>query len=312
MDRMKPDDEPYISCYTSPSPNFDDKEIIHSNLDNSNIRKDVKKAPNEGFSLPLNGAFTEITGDNDSDNNNVIKVNKTNYKVDVEVNMSNDEEAFINGFNHLSNLMSNVSGANHLILEQIQKYILEKYPDMQNKLDLVKNKLQQLQEIIESKNPKISDNIGQSVNETPDSLTKPLVWDDLLEVATPFLDVAKNRSERRMAELDCDLINEELQSFDFTNSSITQQPVKKLIKVGPPNSWHYSTLNNYNNSDLPKSIIKTNIVRTMRDNEMRLRDPSGQYKNFGSWKERMRAWVEDKIIKEVSERNLPGKESWSN
>jgi hypothetical protein len=51
IDRRKPDDEPYISCYTSPSPNFDDKEIIYSNLDDSNIKKDVKKAPNEGFNL---------------------------------------------------------------------------------------------------------------------------------------------------------------------------------------------------------------------------------------------------------------------
>jgi hypothetical protein len=199
--------------------------------------------------------------------------------------MSNDKEAFINGFSHLANLMSNVPGANHLILEQIQKYILEKYPDMQNNLDLIKKKLQQLQEIIEGRNSEILDNISQRVNETPDSLTKPLVRDDLLEVTMP-LGVVKNRSERRMVELDGNLMDGELQSFDFTDLSITQQPVKKLIKVVPPNSWHYSTLNNYNNSNLPKQVIKENILRTMRDNKMRLRDTSGQYKNFGSWKEK--------------------------
>jgi hypothetical protein len=87
MDRLKPDDEPYISCYTYPSPNFDDKEMVYSNLDDSNIKKDVKKAPNEGFNLPLNRTFTEIAGDNDSDNDDVIEVNKINYGVDVEINV---------------------------------------------------------------------------------------------------------------------------------------------------------------------------------------------------------------------------------
>jgi hypothetical protein len=180
---------------------------------------------------------------------------------------------------------------------------------MQNNLDLVKRKLQQLQEIIEGRNSEISDNIGQSVNETPDSLTKPLVRDDLLEVTMP-LGVVKNRSERRMAELDGNLMDGELQSFVSTDSSITRQPIKELIKVVPPNSWHDPTLNNYNNSNLSEVVTKTNILRTIRDNEMRLRDPSGRYKNFGSWKERMPARVEDIIIKEVFKRNLSEKESW--
>jgi hypothetical protein len=74
--------------------------------------------------------------------------------------MSNDEEAFINGFSQLSKSMSNIPGANQLILEQIQKHILEKYPDMQDKLGLIKDKLQELQEKVLSRNSEISDNIG--------------------------------------------------------------------------------------------------------------------------------------------------------
>jgi ATP-dependent Zn protease len=43
---------------------------------------------------------------------------------------------------------------------------------------------------------------------------------------------------------------------------------------------------------------------------MQLRDPSGQYKNFNSWTEKVQARIEDKIIKEVYERNLSLGESW--
>jgi hypothetical protein len=99
--------------------------------------------------------------------------------------------------------------------------------------------------------------------------------------------MVKNWSERKMAELD-----------------------HGAIKVFPHNSWHYSKLNNYNNSNLPKPIIKRNITRIVRDNEMQLRDPTGQNRNFSSWKEKVQARVEDKIIKEVHERNLSLKESW--
>jgi hypothetical protein len=83
-----------------------------------------------------------------------------------------------------------------------------------------------------------------------------------------------------------------------------------VIKVVPHNSWHYSTLNNYNDSNLPEPIVKRNITRIVRDNEMQLRDPSGQYRNFSPWKEKVQARLEDKIIKEVYERNLSLEESW--
>jgi hypothetical protein len=179
--------------------------------------------------------------------------------------MSNDEEAFINGFNQLSKSMIDIPGANQLILEQIQKHILEKYPDMQDKLSLIKDKLQELQEKVLSRNSEISDNIGENSNELSNLITKSLVRDDPLEVTMPVMGVVKNRSERRVAELD-----------------------RGVIKVVPHNSWHYSTLNNYNDSNLPEPIVKKNITRIMRDNEMQLRDPSRQYRNFSRWKEKVK------------------------
>jgi hypothetical protein len=179
--------------------------------------------------------------------------------------------------------MSNVSGANQLILDQIQKYVLEKYPDMQNKLDSVKEILQVLQGKVLSKNSELSNNAN--TDSKSNSLAKSLVRDDLLEVTTP-IGVVKNRSERKVAELE-----------------------HTLVKVIPHNSWHYSSLNNFNNSKLPKSVIKSNITKLRRDNEMQLRDPSGQYRNFTSWNEKVSARIEDKLIKEVYERNLPFGES---
>jgi hypothetical protein len=216
----------------------------------------------------------------------------------------------MNGFNQLSKSMSNILGANQLILEQIQKYILEKYPSLQNKLGLIKDKLRELQERVLSRNSEKSDNIGGNSNEISSLLTKPLVRDDLLEVTMPGLGVAKNRSERKMAELNHDLRNEFHQPSEVTNTSKIQQPLENSIKVIPHNSWHYSTLNDCNNSNLPKPIIKRNIIRIVRDNEMKLRDPSGQHRNFSSWKEKVQARIEDKIINEIQERNLVLKESW--
>jgi hypothetical protein len=164
--------------------------------------------------------------------NNDSESRKDNVKIDDNNIMSNDEEAFINGFNQLSKSMSDIPGDNQLILEQVQKYILEKYPDMQDKLDSIKNKLQVLKEKVLSKNSEISGNVSEISNEIFSSLTKPLVWDDLLEVAMPVMGMAKNWSEWKVAELDWG-----------------------LIKVAPHKSWHYSSLNNYNNSDLPKPVI---------------------------------------------------------
>jgi hypothetical protein len=191
--------------------------------------------------------------------------------------------------------MSNIPGVNHLILEQIQKHILEKYPDIKDKWDLIKDKLQKLQEKVLSRNSEKSNNIGENSNEVSSLLTKPLVWGDLLEVTMPGLGVAKNLSERKMAELNYNLIYECHQSSDIVNTSMIQQPLGNSIKVIPHNSWHHSTLNDHNNSNLPKPIIKRNISRIMRDNEMKLRDPSGQYKSFSSWKEKVEARIEDKI-----------------
>jgi hypothetical protein len=85
---------------------------------------------------------------------------------------------------------------------------------------------------------------------------------------------------------------------------------ENLIKVISHNSWNYSTLNNYNNSNLPKPVIKKSIIEIMRDNEMQLRDPSTQYKNFSSWQEKVRARIQDRIIKEIHQRNLSMEESW--
>jgi hypothetical protein len=102
-----------------------------------------------------------------------------------------------------------------------------------------------------------------------------------------------------------------LQSLPESNERVQESRRKEnLIKVIPHNSWHYSTLNNYNNSNLPTPIIKKNIIEIMRDNEIQLRDPSTQYKHFSSWKEKVRARIQDKIIKEVHQRNLSMEESW--
>jgi hypothetical protein len=110
INRLKFDDEPYISSYSSPSPRFDNNEMIHLDFDNSTIEEDVEKAPNEGYNLPLNGDFaiSENAGDVNNDNESI----KNNYKVDDNINMSNDEEAFINGFSQLSKSMPNIPGAN--------------------------------------------------------------------------------------------------------------------------------------------------------------------------------------------------------
>jgi hypothetical protein len=83
-----------------------------------------------------------------------------------------------------------------------------------------------------------------------------------------------------------------------------------MVKVIPHNAWNYSTLNNFNNSNLPNQVVRKNIVLTQMRNEMKIRDPSVHYKNFYSWREKVRAPVEDKIINEIDERGLPEEESW--
>jgi hypothetical protein len=131
--------------------------------------------------------------------------------------------------------------------------------------------LQELQGKVLSKNSEISDNIGENSNEISSLLTRPLVRDDLLEVAIPVMGVVKNRSERKVAELD-----------------------GGLIKGAPHDSWHYSSLNNYNNSNLPKPVVRNNFIRIWSVNEMQIRDPSGQYKNFSSWKEKVQTHTKTK------------------
>jgi hypothetical protein len=84
--------------------------MIHLDPNNSIIEDVIEEAPSEGHNLPLNGAFaiSENTGDVNNDDESC----KNNYKVDDNNNLSNDEEAFINGFNQLSKSMSNIPGAN--------------------------------------------------------------------------------------------------------------------------------------------------------------------------------------------------------
>jgi hypothetical protein len=184
INRLRFDDEPYISPYSSSPLGSNDKGMIRLDVNNSSIEKDVEKAPNEGYNLPLNGAF-DILGNIGDVSNNTESI-KDNYKVDDNINVPNNEEAFINGFNQLSKSMSNISGANQLILEQIQKYVLEKYPDMQDKLDFIKEKLQVLQEKVLSKDLEPPNSANENSNETSNPLTKPLVRDDLLDVTTPI------------------------------------------------------------------------------------------------------------------------------
>jgi hypothetical protein len=106
--RLKFDDEPYISPYSSPSPRSESDEMIHVDIENSVIEEDVEKAPNEGYDLPLNGAFA--ISENTGDTNSKSESNEIISKVDDNINMSNDEEAFINGINHLSKSMIDIPG----------------------------------------------------------------------------------------------------------------------------------------------------------------------------------------------------------
>jgi hypothetical protein len=243
--------------------------------------------PDKGFNLPVNGAFTLLK--NTGDLNNKNESTRNIFRVDDNNNnkTSNDEEAFISSVDQLFKPMLNVPGVSQLIREQVSEYALEKYPDIRDKSILVEGELQVLQGKVLSRNLGVSEDTRGNLNEIPRLLTKSLVRDDLFEVTTPVMGVVKNRSECKVAKLN-----------------------DNPIKIVRHNSWHYSSLNNYNNPNLPKAILKKNIVRIWRDNEMKARDPSGQYKNFSSWKEKVQARIEDKIIKEVNGRNLPLEENW--
>jgi hypothetical protein len=76
----------------------------------------------------------------------MIIINNNIFKVDVNNNnSSNDnEETSRNGYNHQSyQSMLNIPGANELILKQIKEYINEKYPNIQNRMEMIKEKLEE-------------------------------------------------------------------------------------------------------------------------------------------------------------------------
>jgi hypothetical protein len=95
---------------------LNEKKMIRLSLNNSSVENNnIKEAP-KGHNLSLNGAF--VISDNTGDQNNNHKRDKNNCKDDDNNNMSNDKEAFINGFNQLSTSTSNIPGANQSILQQ--------------------------------------------------------------------------------------------------------------------------------------------------------------------------------------------------
>jgi hypothetical protein len=89
--------------------------------------------------------------------------NAKRLKVDVNYNnnLSNDnEEVSKNGFNHqLDQSTLNIPGANDSLLKQIMGYINQKYPDLQNRVEMIKEKWKEFKKRIPFKSPEMNTEI---------------------------------------------------------------------------------------------------------------------------------------------------------
>jgi hypothetical protein len=258
---------------------------------------------------------------------------------------SDNKEASEDGYIHqLYQTTLEIPETNELMLKQMKEYVHKKYSDIQDNIEMIKEKKKATEKIpLKGKRIKtsiVSENSNRIHQLIPCSLSANLVQQPPSDPASPsplfyrpswtsldrepssnsmrniFTDrklnlhpTIKGYSDEVLVDSSCGGVEmvfktQVRQSLPESNERVRGSRRKdNLIKVMPHNSWHYSSLNNYNNPSRPNSIIKQEIITRVR-NEMKIRDPSAKYKNFSSWKEKVRSRIQDKIIIEVYQRNL--------
>jgi hypothetical protein len=116
------------------------------------------KASEEGQSIPLNGVLN-ISNDAGDNNYHLDDEKAKRHKVDVNNNLSNDNKEY-----QLSQSTLNISGANDLLLKQIEGYLNQKYPDFQNKMEIIKEKWKEIQKRIPVRSPKMNIEISKNMD----------------------------------------------------------------------------------------------------------------------------------------------------